>query len=95
MFDRGLTASPMPLSDGGEDEVYAYRYRYRYRPGRELGVYEYAIVDRFGEDGAGEDGAEVGGEAGGERGGFDADGEFIGEPGSPDKTGEVMLFPER
>jgi hypothetical protein len=92
VFDRVLTASPMPLSDVGESgeegeedasgDAYAYRYQYRLRPsgGEPEGERE---VSRYGED------------AGAGRGRFDADGEIIGDPGSPDKTGEVMLFPER
>jgi len=93
LVDRGLTASPSPLSDAGDgtpevreaqgEDVDADAdgiYAYRYRYGEDDGYpYPYQPLE------GGERRAEV----------FDPDGEFIAEPESPDKTGDLMLFPER
>jgi hypothetical protein len=96
MFDRGLTASPTPLSDIGDsapavqetrgpvgvaEDAYAFEYRYRYETTAGADGYPYPYQPLEIEERR----AEV----------FDPDGEFIVEPESPDKTGEVMLFPER
>jgi hypothetical protein len=79
IYDRGVTASPTPLSDvgegegEGESEGYAYQYQYQ---ATDPYQYQYPPPDAM-------------------SGPFDPDGEFIAEPSSPDKTGDAMLPPER
>lgn len=76
VFDRGVTASPTPLSDVGEGDAEGEGYAYQY-PSQSSDPYPYQPVPgTVGEQ-------------------YDPDGEFIAEPSSPDKTGDVMLLPDR
>jgi hypothetical protein len=77
MFDRFMTASPVPLDEASEEEP---RSSYTGRGIRELPMQ-----------------APIRGMIYADQRGFDPDGEYIldHEPGSPDKTNEAMLFPER
>jgi hypothetical protein len=89
-FDRGLTSSPSPLPDSGDapearevqdvlPEDTNAGSAYSYQY-READAYPYSYQPLEGARRT-----EL----------FDPDGEFITEPDSPDKAGEMMLFPER
>jgi hypothetical protein len=75
MFDRFMTASPVPLEVASEEE----------RRSSYLGPGDAPLP------------APIRGVVYASQPEFDPDGEYIldHEPGSPDKTNEAMLFPER
>ena len=88
MFDRVMTASPTSLSDIGDGAPSNIETREQIRPdsrGEGYARYQPDAADEFYRD------------LGTYRYGpvFNADGEFVGEPDSPDKTSDVMLLPER
>lgn len=81
MFDRVMTASPTPLSNLGEDERgISYQDSYVTRDVPPF-IPPFPTIPLRGEW------ASM----------YDPDGEFITtpEPGSPEKTNDLMLFPER
>jgi hypothetical protein len=91
MFDRVLTASPTSLSEAGDGLPAGAETQEQSRRdgGREEIYTQYQYqADPVEEDGYRELGYRYGPV-------FDPDGEFVAEPDSPDKTGDVMLLPER
>jgi hypothetical protein len=83
MFDRGLTASPTSLSDLGDSVPTPVN------PSDPVGSREEVYTQYEYQEG---DGYR---ERAYRYGIFDPDGEFVAEPDSPDKTGEVILLPDR